>query len=294
MAMSYAKKYLNYFDDVYKVASVTRLLETPQMAVEFKGNNQVLVNTMTLSGNYDYSKSSGYTGGTVSNAWVAYELEMDRGLKIPIDAVDSDEARVTAAKIQDTYLRTKFFPELDLYRFTKIYSDLNGSAVSGTNIVEGTMTNDNIVNSLDAGIHLMNDAEVPKENRIIFISETSYRRLKGSGEFFKIKDATTKSRILDRSVEVYDGHILIPVPQSRFNTAATFGAGSNTTTGTNINFIIAFAPAIMAIIKRNVLRIFTPEQNLDSDGYLMTARQYHGCNLYSNKVAGVYINKEAA
>ena len=292
--MSYAKKYLTYFDEVYKISSVTRLLETPRMAYEFKGNNQVLVNTLTLSGNYDYSKSSGYTAGEVANAWVAYSLDMDRGLKIPIDAVDSDEARVTAAKIQDAYLREKFFPELDLYRFTKIYSLLNASAVSGTNIVEGTMTNDNIVDSLDAGIQLLNDAEVPKMNRIIYISETAYRRLKGSGEFFKIKDATTKSRILDRDVEVYDSHMLIPVPQTRFNTAATFGEGSNTTTGTDINFMILYVPAIMAIIKRNVLRIFNPEQNLDSDGYLMTARQYHGLNLFSKKVAGLYINKKAA
>jgi len=26
----------------------------------------------------------------------------------------------------------------------------------------------------------------------------------------------------------------------------------------------------------------------------MTARNYHGCNVFENKVAGVYINKRAA
>lgn len=294
MSMDYAKNYLNFFDEVYKRESVTRLLETNSNAYEFKGANQVLVNKLTVSGNYAYSKSSGYSAGSVSNEWDAYTLSMDRGVKLPLDAVDSDEARVTAAKIMDSYLREKFFPELDLYRFTAIYSAINGSAVSGTNIVEGTPSEDSVVDDIDAGIELLDDAEVPKANRIIFMSENTYRRLKNSGEFFKTRIATEMSKTLNREIESLDGHFIIRVPSSRFNTAATFGEGSNTTTGTAINFMICHVPAIMAIIKRNVLRIFTPEQNLDSDGYLMTARNYHGCNVFENKVSGVYIHKRSA
>ncbi len=294
MSMNYASQYLTYFDEVYKRESVTRFLETNPAVYEFKGANQVLVNKLTVSGNYDYSKASGYSAGTVSNEWDAYTLEMDRGVKIPLDAVDADEARVTAAKIMDTYLREKFFPELDLYRFTAIYATIYASAVTGTNIVEGTPTADSVVDDIDAGIELLDDAEVPKANRVIFISENSYRMLKNSGEFFKTRIATEMSKTLNREIESLDGHFLVRVPSSRFNTAATFGSGSNSTTGTAINFMICHIPAIMAIIKRSVLRIFTPEQNLDSDGFLMTARNYHGCNVFENKVAGVYINKRAA
>ena len=294
MAMDYAKKYLNYFDDVYKRESVTRILETDPIAYEFKGTNQVLVNKITVSGNSDYSKSTGYAAGSVANEFDAYTLGMDRGLKIPLDAVDADEALVTAMKIQDTYLREKFFPELDLYRFTKIYTDIAASSVAGTNIATGTPTADTILNDIDAGIELLDDAEVPKMGRVLFISENSYRMLKNSGEFYKTRVATERSTILNREVDALDGHFIIRVPSTRFNTAATFGAGTNTTTGTAINFLIMHIPAMMAIIKRNVLRIFTPEQNLDSDGFLMTARQYHGANVYENKVAGVYIHKRAA
>lgn len=293
MAMDYAKKYLRYFDDIYIRESVTRILETDPLAYEFKGTNQVLVNKITISGNSDYSKSTGYAAGSVSNEFDAYTLEMDRGLKLPLDAVDSDEALITAMKIQDTYLREKFFPELDLYRFTKIYADIAASSVAGTNIATGTPTADSILNDIDTGIEILDDAEVPKTGRVIFISENSYRMLKNSGEFYKTRVATERSTILNREVETLDGHFFMRVPSSRFNTAATFGSGSNTTTGTAINFLITHIPAIMAIIKRNVLRIFTPEQNLDSDGFLMTARQYHGSNVYENKVAGVYIHKRA-
>lgn len=291
MSNEYASQYLNYFDEVYKMESVTRLLETDPSNLEFKGSNQVFVNMLTVSGNYTYDRSGGYTGGSVANEWEGYTLAMDRGVKLPIDAVDAEEARITAAKIMDVYLKTKFFPELDLYRFTKMYTDLLASDIAGTNIVEGTPDEDTVVADLNAGIEALDDAEVPKTGRIIFISENSYRMLKNSGEFFKTRISNERSTILDSNVDSLDGHFLIRVPSGRFNTAATFGSGSNTLTGTSINFIVLHAPAIMAVIKRNVLRIFAPEQNKDSDGFVMTARNYHGLNIYENKMQGVYIHK---
>lgn len=293
MPMSLAKQYTMFFDEVYKTESLTRLLETNPDVYEFKGANQVLVNKLTISGNYDYSKTSGYSSGTIANEWDAYSLSMDRGVKLPLDAVDSEEAKVEASKIMNTYLREKFFPELDQYRFSKMYTDLAASPYSGTNITSGTPDYDSVVNDIDTGIQVLDDAEVPKNNRIIFMSEYTYRMLKISGEFYKTRVVTESSNILNREIESMDGHFIIRVPSSRFNTAYTFGSGSNTATGDAVNFIICYAPAIMAIIKRNALRIFTPEQNLDSDGFLMTARNYHGLNIFENKMQGVYIHHRA-
>jgi hypothetical protein len=294
MAINAAQKYLMYFDDVYKRESVTRFLETPSSLYEFKGANTVLINKLTISGNYDYSKSSGYSAGTVNNAWDSYTLDMDRGVKLPIDAVDAEEAHISAAKINDTYLREKFFPELDLYRFTKIYTDINGGAVSGTNIVEGTLDFDNVVAAIDAAIAVLDNAEVPKDMRIMFVSENTYQNMKQSGEVTNTRIITANSKILNRDIEVFDNMPLVRVPSSRFNSAATFGAGSNTTTGEAINFMIVYRNALMAIIKRSVLRIFSPDQQTDVDGWLMTARNYHGLNCYTNKQAGIFIHKKEA
>lgn len=294
MPITAAQQYLDYFDEVYKQASVTRFLETPADMYEFKGVNTVLINKLTISGNYDYSKSSGYTAGTVANDWDSYTLAMDRGVKLPIDAVDAEEARITAARINNTYLREKFFPELDLYRFTKMYTDIAGSAVAGTNIVSATLSFDNVVNAIDTGIAVLDNAEVPKDGRILFVSETTYQNMKKSGEVYNTRLITGNSQVLNRDIEIFDNMPLMRVPAGRFNSAATFGAGSNTLTGQYINFIILYRPALMAIIKRNVLRIFSPEQQTDVDGWLMTARNYHGLNVYTNKVAGVYIHKKAA
>jgi hypothetical protein len=293
MSITYTTQYLNYFDEVYKAESKTRLLETPQDALKFMDAHTVAVNKLTVSGNYTYSRTTGYAAGSADNAWSTYNLAMERGLGINYDALDVNEAKVTAQNILNNYLRTSYFPELDQYRFSRIYSVINGSSVAGTNIVEGTPTADTIFNDLDAGIELLDDAEVPRDNRILFISENSYRMMKNSGEIFKIKVVGQQSRILDRELESYDGHFIIRVPSSRFNTAFTFGEGSVTSTGKAINFMLVHAPAIMAVIKRSVMRIWTPEENLDADAYRVAARTTHGADVYDNKVSGVYIHKRA-
>lgn len=292
MAYDFAKQYLAYFDQVYKVSSKTAILETGKDKYKPLGADQILVNNLTVSGNYDYSRTTGYSSGSVSNAWTAYSLDMDRGLKLSVDAMDLEEARITASKIQDVYLKEKFFPELDKYRFSKIYSIMSGDGdVSSTNIASGTPTNDNVIELLDTGIAQLNDSEVPAEQQVIFMSETTYKALKGSGDFYKTKVITEKSTMLNREVESLDGRFIIRVPQSRFKTAYTFGEGSVTATGDNINFMIVHVPAILAVIKRSVLRIFTPDQNMDSDGFVMNSRQYHGLNIFTNTRPGIYIHK---
>ena len=151
-----------------------------------------------------------------------------------------------------------------------------------------------VMNDIDTGIALLNDAEVPQEMRVIFMSETTYKTLKNSGDIFKIRVATEMSTVLNREIQTIDGHYIIRVPAARFNTAATFGSGSNTTTGTAINFMICHVPAILAVIKRNILKITPPDINQLSDGYLVQARNYHGLSVLQNKVSGIYIHKRAA
>lgn len=293
MAYDYAKRYLSYFDDVYAKNATSRILETPSMAYEFLGVSQILVNTITVDGASDYSRTTGYASGSVANSYVAYDLSMDRGVKFSIDAMDLDEAQITSAKVMNTYLTTKFFPELDKYRYSKIYTDLSGSSLSGTNIVEATLTSADILSAIEDGINVLNEAEVPKDNRVIFITETMYSTLMKSSEIDTTRVITEMSNVYNREITKYNGHVFITVPTDRFNSAYTFGAGTITATGEDMNFMIVHLPAILAVIKRNVLRMFSPEQNQDSDGWLMVNRLYHDLHIFSNKFAGTYIHKKA-
>lgn len=99
------------------------------------------------------------------------------------------------------------------------------------------------------------------------------------------------------NIEMYDDMRVIRVPQGRFNTAVTLnnsttsaGAGGFTASGKDINFMIVHPSAILQVIKHNPIRIFSPEQNIEADGYRMNYRIYHDTFVEANKVKGIYVH----
>lgn len=289
MSIVKAQQYLNYVDEIYKKEGLTRLLETNGNAYKPVSSNIVLVNNVTLSGCYTYSRASGYAAGAVNNTWDSYTLEMDRGVKVQIDTMDSEEARIQAPYLASKWLRESLLPELDLYRFTKIKADF---ATNGGSVVEANLTYDTALDAIDTAVETMNDNEVP-QNRVMFVSENMYKLMKQSGDFFNVRMSQQNNGIIGRDIETFDNMPLVRVPVGRFNTAATFGEGTNTLTGKAINFMIVDPNAVIAIIKHNVMRVITPEYNGDADGYIVQCRAYHGCSVLKNKNNGIYIHSKA-
>jgi hypothetical protein len=288
MAINKAKQYTNFVDEVYKQESATRLLEMANQEYKPVSADTVLVNDITLSGCYTYSRSTGYAAGAVANSWKPYQLTIERGIKVPIDTMDLEEARIQSAGIANKWFRESFFPELDLYRFAKIKTDF---ATAGGSTVEATLTYDTAVAAIDTAIKVMNNNEVPKNGRILYVSEDMYMCLKQAGDFFTTRLAYQNNGILNRDIQMFDGMPIIPVVSNRFNTAVTLGEGTNTITGKYINFMIVHQPAVMAIIKHSDIKIIEPKFNADSDGAIVCIRVYHDLNLLSNKaLKGVYIH----
>jgi hypothetical protein len=291
MAINYAKQYTDFVDEVYKQASLTRFLETPSTQYKPVNGNTILINSITVTGCKTYSRTTGYPAGTVANTWADYTLDMERGIKVPIDVMDMEEARIEGGRIANTWLRESFFPELDLYRFTKIYTDF---VAAGGSAVDADLTYDTAIDAIDTGIKTMNDNEVPKEGRLVFVSPNYMKLLKQSGEWYYNRTVQQNNGIVNRNITVFDDMPIIEVPSGRFNSAATFGEGTNTLTGKAINFMIVHQPSVIAVIKHSSLKIIPTEVNGDSDGIIVATREYHGCSLLDNKaLKGVYIHRAA-
>ena len=52
--------------------------------------------------------------------------------------------------------------------------------------------------------------------------------------------------------------------------------------------------AVWQAVKLNSLKVFSPEENQTSDGWLFQHRAYHDGGVYENKVKGVYLHKKNA
>lgn len=266
------EKYQPLIDEVFKKASLTRDLESGD--VKFDGTQTVKIMKLTLpEGLSDHTRGGGFTRGDLSIEWESWKLTQDRDKELFVDAMDNEETLdITFGKASSEFIRTVSAPEVDMYRFAKLAST---SRITKHN--EVFKSGEEIMNAIARDMSQMDDDEVPEEGRILYITSaglTSIEQL----DTYKSREALKKfSKI-------------VKVPTSRFvdavkkkeNGAIAKGDGANT-----LNYLIVCPQSVQATAKHVKLRVFTPDENQDDDGYKFQYRIYHDINVYENRVAGI-------
>lgn len=296
---SYPTIYKKKMDEVFKASAVTSILEVSPDAVDFKGTEEqeFKIQKLALQGLGTYSRTNGYTEGDITETWETHTFGQDRSRRFGIDAVDEIEAYVKIARIGAQFTREHVSPEIDAYRFHKICSLCSVDATAD-------LTVDNVVASIDTGIQTLDDAEVPENGRVLFISNEVNNLLKNSGEFFKTRLATDMNTKLNRKITVLDDMPLIRVPKARFYSAFDFydGATAGQEAGgftpasgaTQINFILAPINILLGIIKYIDPKIVDKKYNITADKWVYALRIYHELFILENKLSGVYIHKKSS
>ena len=284
-----AKKYIAMLDEVYKNASLTAKLDgAPELAQQGANANELIVPMLDMQGLGDYNRNSGYASGNVTMTNETVKCNFDRGRMFTVDSMDNAEtAGMAFGRLAGEFIRTKVVPELDAFRFAS-YCGKSGITKKEETLNDGAA----VLAALRVAITAMDEAEVPLEDRHLFITPT----LDGM-----IADLdTTKSReILGR----FTSKTL--VPQTRFYTAIdqkdghTGGqeAGGYTKAssgGADLNFMVIHKPALIQFEKHVAPKIVTPEQNQDADAYKYGYRNVGIADVYKNKVKGVYASHKSA
>ena len=283
------KKYVTMLDEVYKNASLTAKLDgNPDLVQQGANANELIVPMLDMQGLGDYDRNSGYASGNVTMTNETVKCNFDRGRMFTVDNMDNAEtAGLAFGRLAGEFIRTKVVPELDAFRFAS-YCGKSGITKKEETLNDGAA----VLAALRVAITAMDEAEVPMEDRHLFITPT----LDGM-----IADLdTTKSReILAR----FASKTL--VPQTRFYTAIdqkdghTGGqeAGGYTKAaegGADLNFMVIHKPALIQFEKHVAPKIVTPEQNQDADAYKYGYRNVGIADVYKNKVKGVYASHKSA
>lgn len=283
-----AQKYLPILDEVYKRQSLTSMFDTAN--ANWVGANTVNLFSFTSNGMANYDRDAGYVMGNVTGGWEDYTVSQDRGRAFQIDFLDNEETlgQSVAAALSQVE-RVDVIPEIDAYRFSKWAGTTGVGSATGT-ITVGTTDVAALVSTAEAS---MDDAEVPYEGRVLFISPTAYQGLKDNIE----RRIINSENNVNMNVEYFDDMQVIRVPQGRFNTAITLnapttaaGAGGYTATGDAINFMIVHPSAILQVMKHRNLRTFTPDQNIEADAYRINFRYAHDTWVLDQKVKGIYVH----
>lgn len=280
------KKYIDKLDAVYKYASVTAALDSDSsLAQAGKNANEIVIPKISMQGLGDYSRSAGYASGdvTVTNETVQFNYE--RGRKFSVDSMDNEEtAGVAFGKLSSEFIRTKVAPELDAFRF----ATYAGTANIGTTTAADLSTGADVIAALRAGTNAMDEAEVPTDQRMLFITPTLL--------------ALTADLDTNKSKKVLEEFKTITkVPQTRFYTGIKLNDGKTSgeeaggyakaTGAKNINFMIISKDALMQYTKHLVNKVISPEENQDADAWAFFFRAYGLADVHENKTAGIYLHK---
>lgn len=281
-AIALAKKYVPLLDEVYKKASLTSILDSDaSLAREGSNTNEIIIPKIDMDGLGDYDRNSGYVNGDVTLTWETVKFNYERGRMFNVDAMDDEEsAGLAFGKLSGEFIRTKVVPEVDAFRFATY------AGTEGIGKVEATLTTgEAVLKALRDGSTTMDEAEVPTEGRILFITPT----LRGL-----VDDVdTTKSKEVMKKFSA-----VIEVPQSRFYSAIELNDGKSSSQekggykkaslGRNLNFMIIEPSALLQFPKHVVPKIVRPEHNQTADAWKYGYRNYGLADVYENKVAGIY------
>ena len=282
-----AKVYTNLLDEVYQQSALTAVLESDATLARQGANaNEIVIPKLSMDGLADYNRNSGYVNGDVELTWETAKFNYERGRAFTVDDMDNEETQnIAFGRLAGEFIRTKVVPELDAFRFATYASTVGAGTATGA-----LATGADVIAALRTATSAMDEAEVPMEDRHLFITPT----LLGLVEDM---DTNKSKEVLARFASI------TKVPQTRFYSAIELldgktggeekGGFKKASGATELNFEIIHKPATLQFTKHAVPKIIAPAQNPDADAWKYGYRNYGLCDTYENKAAGIYVHKKA-
>jgi hypothetical protein len=283
MAINYAEQYQQALDQVIKQATLTNVLETPN--VQWMGARTFHVPSLAVSGYKNHSRNGGYNRGTVTVTHEPYTLSFDRDVEFFVDQMDVDESNqaASAANLTRVFLNEHAGPEIDAYRFSKLAT----KAISFGNATSEDITVDDVIVNLKRDIKKVR--KYGTSNLVAYVSSDVMDLIEAYKEGKGQINLDNQGTSIETRVTMLDGVRLIEVfDVDRFHTSFDFTDGFVPATGSySLNWIIVYRGAVVAKAKLNSIYLFAPGEHTEGDGYLYQNRLYHDLFVLKNQADGV-------
>lgn len=295
---NYAEQFEQALHQKYakELASVDLFNSNPQ--VKFINAQTIKLPNITVSGYKDHNRQTiGFNSGTISNEWEPKKLEHDRDIEFAIDPMDVDETNlvVSIANVQNTLETEQGIPEKDCYVFSKLYTEAGKYAANGATIDTTTLTAENILQKFDDAMEKMDEAGVPSEGRILYVTPAVNKLFKQAKDIQRVLGVNGSNGDVQRSIYSLDDVKIKQVQSARMKSQYNFTNGCVATDeAKQMNFILIHPSCEVAREKYSYIKVFTPgHDSRTADNYLLQSRFYMDAFLIKNKAAGIFINATA-
>ena len=224
----------------------------------------------------DFNRETGYTVKPINISWVEKTLTQDKGDSLVLDKMDGEEAQYyEIGKAGNKYLREVQIPAVDKYRFAAVL------ATDGIEEKTGSLTKENIEEALDAALDYLYGINA-RNGVTLKISSTAYRAL---------ANAAKESGSL--SLGAWNGDMSAQVLTYGDIVKAKVQVVPNDILGTGVNFIVAPAIAIAAMVKYQENEYFDKIPGFGGRRTQLDIGIYHDCWVEPGAEKAVYVHKAA-
>lgn len=273
-----------YFSKLYNVPNNQR--------IKWVNAKTIQIPRIDVTGMVDVDRDSiGDFTRQVDNSWETKTLQHDREFRTLVDPVDVDETNmaVTIANITNVFNDEQKIPEMDKYMASKLFSEFEQyGGVADTTALDVT----NVLQVYDELMEQMDEAEVPQEGRLLYVTPAVNRLLKNAEKIQRQFDVQSNDGRVNRGVRSLDEVTVEWVPSSRMKTVYDFTRGAVEGAGAvQINMILIHQNAIISPQKYEFVSLDNPSARTGGK-YLYYERKYWDVFAIERKVPGMAFNIE--
>lgn len=283
-----ATAFSSELDKTYTQKAVTGFFADNVLRAKFVGAKTVKIPSIDFVGLVDYDRDNGFNRAAVTVVHEPFTLAMDRARSMQIDREDMDETGIAnlAGQIMGEYVRTQVVPESDAYVLSKLAGVANTNG--GTTAWDASAPY-KVFSEMLAKVQ--NEAGYDEEV-VCFVDSAAFAAIKNSDEFSRsITVSDFKQGDVSLKVNYIDGVAVIPVQDTRMKSAFDFdkagGGFEADAEAKDIHFLMLPKSAASLVEKTEVMRIWTPEQNLDADAYKFDYRVYYDVFVKKSRIKAI-------
>lgn len=283
----YAEQFTQFLAQKYEKELCSDALMHSNPQITFLNAQTIKLPRLTLSGYKDHTRTAGFNTGNIANDWEPKKLAHDRDIEFFVDPMDIDETNLAlaVANIQNTFENEQAIPEKDCYNFSKLHTELTNfhGRIDSTTV----LTAQNILAVFDEEMSKMDDAGVPVDGRILYVTPAVNKLLKEADGIQRVITVNGANEV-NRNVHSLDDVTIKMVQSGRMKTKYNFTDGCVAAADADqINFILVHPSCVVARDKYAYISLFTPgTDSRTADGYLYQTRNYWDLFLIERKVAG--------
>ena len=224
-ALNYAVQYSQALAQAYPYVLHFAALRSTENDKRFKWINgdTIQIASLSTTGRVDADRDTIATAKrNVDNAWEPKKLSNHRQWSTLVHPMDVDETNQVASiqNITQTFNEEQKFPEMDAYLVSKVYADWTDAGEAADTEV---LTEDNVLAKFDAYMTAMDEANVPKIGRMMYITPAVKTIIKNAKDLNRqLQNGDENVR---RIISALDNVKIEDVPSALMKTVYDFSEG---------------------------------------------------------------------